>query len=102
MSAGAKSVFLVFGALGAPVAEEIFFRGYLFGKFRRAGYVWFGVFFSALLFCGVHFSDIYNVPCICVFGVILAWLYHHTGSPLVPITAHAVNNSVMILWMISS
>ena len=102
MSDSAKLVFLVFGGLGAPVAEEIFFRGYVFGKFRRAGFVWFGLLVSAVLFGVVHFSDIHNVPCICLFGVFLAWLYHLTGSLLAPMTAHAVNNGTAILTMILS
>lgn len=102
MPAQTKLVFLLFGGLGAPLAEEIFFRGYLFGKFRRAGYVGFGVAFTSVVFGAVHFSDIYNVPCIGLFGVCLAWLYHRTGSLLAPIVAHAVNNSVAILWMIRS
>jgi membrane protease YdiL (CAAX protease family) len=97
-----RLVFLVFGGLGAPIAEEIFFRAYLFGKFRRAGHVGFGIAFSSLLFGGVHFSDPYNVPGICLFGVGLAWLYHRTGSLLTPITAHLVNNCLVILWMIRS
>lgn len=102
MSGSAKLVFLVFGGLGAPIAEEIFFRGYVFGKFRLAGFVWFGSVVSAVLFGVVHFSDSYNVPCICLFGVFLAWLYHRTGSLLAPITAHAVNNGTAILTMILS
>lgn len=99
MPAGAKIVFLIFGALGAPITEEIFFRGYLFGKFKRAGYVWFGVLVSSALFGVVHYSDFYNVPAICGFGVFLAWLYHRTGSLLTPIIAHAVNNGVLIVSM---
>lgn len=102
MSTQAKLVFLLFGSLGAPIAEEIFFRGYLFGKFRAAGYVGFGMIFTAILFGAVHFSDSYNVPGICLFGVCLAWLYHRTGSLLAPITAHVVNNGLAILWMIMS
>lgn len=102
MPAQAKMVLLLFGGLGAPVAEEIFFRGYLFGQFKRAGYVGFGLLFSSVLFGVVHFSDFYNIPAICVFGVVLAWLYHRTGSLLTPITAHVVNNALLILWMIFS
>lgn len=97
-----KLVFLLFGGLGAPIAEEIFFRGYLFGKFKAAGHVGFGVIFTAVLFGAVHFSDSYNVPGICLFGVCLALLYHRTGSLLAPITAHIVNNGLAILWMIRS
>ena len=99
MTAQTKLAFLLFGGLGAPISEEIFFRGYLVGKFKRAGYVGFGMAFSSMLFAVVHFSDPYNVPVIFLFGACLGWLYHRTGSLLAPITAHVVNNGVAILWM---
>ncbi len=102
MPTNTKLVFLMFGAVGAPIAEEIFFRGYLFGKFRRAGFLGFGLVFSSFLFGVVHFSDIDNVPGICLFGLCLAWMYHRTGSLLTPIAAHMVNNGTVILWMILS
>jgi membrane protease YdiL (CAAX protease family) len=100
MPVSTKMVFLFFGALGAPLAEEIFFRGYLFGKFKAAGYVSFGIFVSSVLFGAVHFSDAYNVPATALYGVSLAWLYHRTGSLLAPIVAHAINNGVAIACMI--
>jgi len=90
---------LCFGGLGAPLCEEIFFRGYLFGKFKAAGFVWFGLRFSSVLIGVVHFSDPYNVPVCCLCGGLLAWMFHRSGSLLTSITAHAVNNSVVILWM---
>lgn len=100
MPASTKAVFLVFGALGAPVAEEIFFRGYLFGKFKAAGHVDFGILVSSVMFGAVHFSDAYNVPATALYGVILAWLYHRSGSLIAPILAHAINNGVAIAFMI--
>lgn len=96
----AKLVFLVFGAIGAPITEEIFFRGYMFGKFKAQGHVGLGIVVSSFLFGAVHFSDPYNVPAIALYGVFLAWLYHRTRSLLAPIVAHAVNNGVGILWMV--
>lgn len=92
-----KLVFLVFGAVGAPVAEEVFFRGYLFGKCRREGELGFGMVLTAFLFGVVHFSDPYHIPGIWVFGLVLAWLNYRTGSLLAPIAAHMVNNWVAIL-----
>lgn len=97
-----KWILLLFGCVGAPLAEEIFFRGYLFGKFRAAGYVGTGIFVSALLFGIVHISDPYNVPCICLIGAALAWLQLRANSLLAPIAAHALNNTVSIVWMILS
>ena len=62
MPAATKLVFLFFGGLGAPLTEELFFRGYLFGKLKAAGYVWFGILFSSVLFGVVHISDPYGCP----------------------------------------
>ena len=100
MPATTKVVFLLFGGLGAPVAEELFFRGYVFGRFKAAGHVGLGLLVSSVLFGLVHFSDPFNVPCICLFGLVLAWLFHRTGSLLAPIIAHAVNNCVQIGFMV--
>ncbi len=102
MPMATKSVFLVFGGIGAPVAEEIFFRGYVFGKFQGVGYVGIGLVVSSFLFAIVHFSDPYNVPCIFIYGAILAWMFHKSGSLLAPIMAHAVNNGVAIILMVLS
>lgn len=100
MTASAKWLLLLFGALGAPLAEEIFFRGYLFARFKAEGQVGFGIAASALLFGVVHFTDPYNIPIISLYGVILAWLYHRTGSLLAPLAAHVVNNGVSLLLLL--
>lgn len=99
LPAETKFAFLLFGAVGAPIAEEIFFRGYVFGLFRRAGSIGSGIAFSGFLFAAAHITDPYNMPIIWLFGCILAWLYHRTGSLLTSMTAHSVNNSVAILVM---
>lgn len=94
-----RLVFLSFGAIGAPLSEEIFFRGYLFDLFRRAGATSVGLLLTSLLFAAAHITDPYNVPVIGLYGIVLAWLYHRTGSLLAPVIAHAVNNGVVILGM---
>lgn len=38
----------------APVAEEILFRGYLFGKLRKAVPLWLAILLTSLLFGTVH------------------------------------------------
>ncbi len=102
MPTSTKIVFLLFGGLGAPFAEEIFFRGFLFGSFKGAGHIVLGVVVSAVLFAGVHFSDCYNMPAICLYGVLLAAMYHYSGSLLTPIAAHCVNNGTAIAWLVLS
>jgi len=96
MSSSARIVLLLFGAFGAPVAEEIFFRGYLFGMFKRADHVWAGILISAALFATAHFSDLYNVPAVFLYGVVLAWVFHRTQSLLSSMTGHTVNNALAI------
>jgi membrane protease YdiL (CAAX protease family) len=100
MPMATKAVFLVFGGICAPVAEEIFFRGYVFEKFRGAGYVGIGLVVSSFLFAIIHFSDPYNVPCIGIYGAVLSWMFYKSGSLVAPIVAHAVNNGVAIILMV--
>ncbi|MBS0266881.1 MAG: CPBP family intramembrane metalloprotease [Planctomycetes bacterium] len=100
MPSATKIIFLLFGGIGAPVAEEIFFRGYLFSKFKSAGFFWPGLILSSLLFGVVHFSDPYNIPAIFVYGILLAWSFHHSRSLVAPTLAHAINNCTAILLMV--
>jgi membrane protease YdiL (CAAX protease family) len=102
LSATAAIVLLGFGAIGAPLTEELFFRGHVFARFWGQGYAGLGVIVSALLFAGAHFSDPYNMPAILVFGVVLAYAYQRTGSLLTPITAHLVNNGVALTLLLRS
>jgi hypothetical protein len=102
MPLAAKTVFLVFGALGAPVAEELFFRGYLLGSFKAVNRYVPGLLLSATLFAAVHFSDPANLVAIWFYGLVLGHLYHRSGSLLAPIIAHAVNNAVAIGWLVLS
>jgi membrane protease YdiL (CAAX protease family) len=40
----------------APVAEEILFRGYLFGKLRKVAQLWISILITSVLFGFVHFA----------------------------------------------
>jgi len=95
-----RVMLLIFGGFGAPIAEEIFFRGYVFGVFKRSGFIATGIIISAAMFAMAHFSDIYNIPAIFVFGVTMAWVYHRTGSLAASMTAHAINNCFAILLLV--
>ncbi|HYF25367.1 MAG TPA: CPBP family intramembrane glutamic endopeptidase [Baekduia sp.] len=82
--------------VGAPLVEEFFFRGYLYGAFRRWRGPWVGAILVGVLFGAVHAggSDAaYLVP-LAALGVGFCLLYERTGSLYPPIVLHAVNNSV--------
>ncbi|MBI1924279.1 CPBP family intramembrane metalloprotease [Candidatus Poribacteria bacterium] len=89
----AQVAIILFGALVAPVCEEIFFRGVIFGSFWGAGYERVGAVVSAAAFGLVHF-DLATMGVTFLFGLVLAWVYHRTHSILAPIVAHAINNGV--------
>jgi membrane protease YdiL (CAAX protease family) len=80
----------------APMAEEIFFRGYFFTALRN----WCGVAIAAILtglvFGGIHAGSspvAFLVP-LAVFGTFLCLLYWRTGSLWPCIVLHCFNNSV--------
>jgi hypothetical protein len=82
----------------APVAEELFFRGFLFTALRR----WIGLVPGALItgvvFGGIHAGGTdakFLVP-LMVLGAILCFLYWKTSSLLAPMALHAVNNSIAL------
>jgi membrane protease YdiL (CAAX protease family) len=90
--AGSKLIlFFVVGAVIGPLAEEIFFRGILYGFLRRWG-VFFAVAMSTLLFVLPH-SYGHLIPITQVIGGILfAIAYEIEKNLLVPITIHVLGN----------
>lgn len=81
--------------LAAPVSEEIFFRGFLFGGLRGRMSFWPAAVVSGLVFGLVHLpGGPLQVPPLVVFGILLAWLYERSGSLGPPILMHAIQNSI--------
>jgi membrane protease YdiL (CAAX protease family) len=88
-------IFLI--AIAAPVSEEIFFRGMLFGGLCRRMPMFLAAAISAIVFGGLHaFTGLSAVPPLIAFGFILALLYEKTGSIVPGILLHALNNSVAL------
>ncbi|HEX2096615.1 MAG TPA: type II CAAX endopeptidase family protein [Solirubrobacterales bacterium] len=84
-------------AVAAPISEEVFFRGMLFGGLRRRMPSLLAAAISAVVFGGLHaFTGISAVPPLIAFGLILALLYEKTGSIVPGILLHALNNSVAL------
>jgi membrane protease YdiL (CAAX protease family) len=79
----------------APVAEEIFFRGFLYGGLRGRFGVWVSALISSALFGLAHAADgLVLVPVLFVVGLGLALLYERRGALGASIAAHAVFNIV--------
>jgi membrane protease YdiL (CAAX protease family) len=96
----AKGVVAVSAILLAPLQEEFIFRGYLYGVLRRYAGVPVGIVVNAALFAGIHlhapsFAGLF------VLAVCLTLAYEWTGSLLVPITMHALFNSLSIVALLA-
>ncbi|MEK7448482.1 MAG: CPBP family intramembrane glutamic endopeptidase, partial [Planctomycetota bacterium] len=86
-------------AVIAPVAEEIFFRGFLQGALRRRLSFWPAIIISALFFALLHFRFAAG-PFLFTFGLLLGYLYEKTQSLIPVITVHLVHNSIISFYTI--
>lgn len=79
--------------IGAPVAEEVLFRGYLYPVSKAYAGRAAGIIFSGALFGLIHFN-LAGMPTLILMGCLLAWAYERTKTLWVPILAHCLFNSV--------
>jgi membrane protease YdiL (CAAX protease family) len=83
----------------APVAEELAFRGYLYGVIKR----FFGAV-PALVLSGILFALIHlNLPSffpLLVLASVFALAYELSGSLLVPMTMHALFNALSLILVL--
>lgn len=79
-----------------PLTEEVFFRGFVMaGLIPRFG-VGGSIVGSALIFSAFHLHPGVLLP-IFVAGLLLAGLYHYTGSIWPPVLAHAAQNAIALV-----
>lgn len=106
-----QALFFLGAAVLAPIGEEVLFRGYLFGSLRRLARdsrtgiaVAYGV--SALVFALSHSLAATEgligllVPSFLI-GLVFAWGFDRSGSLVPAIIAHAINNGVAFLALLT-
>jgi membrane protease YdiL (CAAX protease family) len=83
--------------VAAPIAEETFFRGFLFGGMRsKLSFPW-AALVSALIFGAFHYTgtgSLTVLPQLMALGLVLAWLYERSGSIYPTIAVHMLNNAI--------
>lgn len=83
----------------APVVEELVFRSLLFQSVRRKLGLSAAMVIQALVFAYIHLEVIGSPPAIVALVALALWLagaFHRTGSLVVPVTAHATYNLVVL------
>lgn len=107
---GWRIVFAVWIVLGAPIGEEILFRGMLWGALekRRAraplawswlGHRWVVLVLTAVLFAVWH-REWWRLAVLVCGGLALGVARMRSGSVLASATAHAVNNTLPALGVV--
>lgn len=80
----------------APLAEEVYFRGFVFGGLRRDLAFPLASGLSAAIFAGIHLMGWSTVPLFLV-GIGAAIAYEQKGTLLAPLALHASFNGTALL-----
>jgi hypothetical protein len=85
--------------VAAPVAEEVFFRGFFYRALRSRFAVPAAAAIDGLLFGIIHFDfsgldALLLVPPLAVLGIVFCLVYEVTGSIFPVIALHALNNAI--------
>lgn len=86
---------LVVGVV-APIVEETFFRGLVYGWMRRRVPIFVAVILSAAIFAVAHVIPLL-LPALFVVGIILALAYELSGSLWLSILLHSLQNSLAVI-----
>jgi membrane protease YdiL (CAAX protease family) len=94
------AIVMALACLWAPVVEETFFRGTLFGFLRRRWHWSVAGVASGLLFAMMHPQGWMAVPLLGTIGFTLSTIREWRGSIIASMTAHALNNGMVLLLTI--
>ncbi len=97
-------ILFVAAAVGAPFAEELLFRGLLYGVLREspAGFPGAAIA-TALMWSALHANySVYGVAMIVGIGLYFAYLREKSGSLIPSIACHAVYNGMIVLALAMS
>jgi membrane protease YdiL (CAAX protease family) len=100
MSAG-KIIGLLFTlSIFAPILEETMFRGALYFHLRRRWRPWLSAILVSLAFAAIHPQGWAGIPVLASIAIVLALLREWRGTLLASITAHGINNGIVLLVMV--
>jgi membrane protease YdiL (CAAX protease family) len=96
---GLRVMIVLAAVVIAPLAEEIMFRGFVYGVLKRYTDAPFAAILSGLFFAIIHMHIGSLVP-LWVLAVIFCIAYEITGCLLVPMLLHAAFNGTSIVVML--
>lgn len=96
-STGWMIVFALLVAIGSPIAEEICFRGLGYAAFRKRGLgAGWTIALTTVLFAVIH-GEPARIVILLFLGAVYGLVRWRTGSLGAAITAHLVNNALVVM-----
>lgn len=90
-------------AVGAPIIEEMIFRGMLLSILARSFSRWPAILMSAMIFAAVHMFDpnaIAVIPGLFLLGIVLGWVAMRRGDLSLPISLHSGINLLAAITLL--
>ena len=86
--------------VAAPLGEELFYRGLIFGGLQRWGF-WPAALLSGAVFSGVHL-DLGSLVPFFIIGVTLAWLFWRRGNLWESVAFHVLFNAASFFLLLAT
>ncbi|MGB2630257.1 MAG: CPBP family intramembrane glutamic endopeptidase, partial [Candidatus Omnitrophota bacterium] len=86
----------LFAAIFGPIAEEIFFRGFMYGAIKKTFGIFWAMIITSAVFSILHTHVVGFLP-IMMLGLLLAFLYEKTGSLISCMSVHIAHNIGMVI-----
>ncbi len=93
-------VLFLLAAVGAPLVEELMFRGALLGHLRSRLPWWAAAPIVSLIFAAIHPQGWAAIPVLSAIALVFAGMREWRGSLVAPIVGHAMNNGAIVLVMV--
>jgi membrane protease YdiL (CAAX protease family) len=89
---------LLAASLAAPILEETMFRGALYFHLRRRWQVPLSATLVAFIFAAIHPQGWTVIPALGSIAIVLALMREWRGSLLASVTAHGINNAIVLVF----
>ena len=85
----------------APIFEEIIFRGIVYSTLRAKFGFSASMIGSAAIFALAHGYGLVALLSVFLSGMLWAWMYERTGSIIPGICVHAINNGLVVYFLVA-
>ncbi|MDE2127682.1 MAG: CPBP family intramembrane metalloprotease [Armatimonadetes bacterium] len=87
--------------VAAPVIEELFFRGLIYGHLRRRASAGWSTVITSLAFALVHPNIPYSLLPMAAIGAMFCWCRERTGSTWASMCTHGLYNAMALALMVA-